>query len=325
MADRWAPGRRLENGYGPTECTVTVLRTRVEAGEPVTIGLPVDGHRAWVLDDRLEEVPHGEPGELCIGGVGLARGYLSRPELTAERFPEHPRLGRIYRTGDLVRFDPATGHHYLGRIDQQVKIRGHRVELGAVESALASLPGVREAVCRLQASPHGARAGGVRHGRRRRAAPAMGRPRAAAEGDGRRAHGAGAVRGPRGAAEAPEREARSEVAPRHRGAVARDGGDVVAPRTDVERLVSEAFGAALGLPGTVSVAADFFLDLGGTSVGAAQVISRLRRHPETSALTVRDLYQARTAAALASRAAAAAPSHAGSAAPRRPAADTRCS
>ncbi len=155
VADRWAPGRRLENGYGPTECTVTVMRTRVEAGEPVSIGFPVDGHRAWVLNDRLEEVAPGEPGELCIGGVGLARGYLARPELTAERFPTHPTLGRIYRTGDLVRFDAASGHHYLGRIDQQVKVRGHRIELGAVESALASLPGVREAVCRLQAAPTG--------------------------------------------------------------------------------------------------------------------------------------------------------------------------
>src|SRR6185295_2555372 len=93
VAARWAPGRRLENGYGPTECSITVVRTPVHPGERVTIGWPVAGNHAWILDDELREVPDGTPGELCIGGAGVTRGYLGRPDLTRERYVEHPRLG----------------------------------------------------------------------------------------------------------------------------------------------------------------------------------------------------------------------------------------
>jgi amino acid adenylation domain-containing protein len=95
VAERWARGRRLENGYGPTECTVTALRTWIRPGSDVSIGTPVPGISAWVLDDSLRQVRDGETGELYLGGVGLARAYHGRPELTAERFPEHPTLGRI--------------------------------------------------------------------------------------------------------------------------------------------------------------------------------------------------------------------------------------
>jgi amino acid adenylation domain-containing protein len=101
VADRWAPGRRLVNGYGPTEGTVTALRGDVKAGEPITIGRPVPGVSACVLDEALQEVAGGGEGELCLGGIGLARGYWRRPELTAEKFIDHPSLGRLYR--------PATG------------------------------------------------------------------------------------------------------------------------------------------------------------------------------------------------------------------------
>ncbi len=87
------------NGYGPTECTVTSLRGRIKEGEPITIGRPVRGLQAWVLDESLAEVPDGEQGELYLGGIGLARGYRHRPELTAEKFPVHPRFGHLYRTG----------------------------------------------------------------------------------------------------------------------------------------------------------------------------------------------------------------------------------
>ena len=150
LADRWAPGRWLENGYGPTECTVTVLRERVRQKEPVTIGRPLRGNHAWVLDASGQEVPDGEEGELCIGGTGLARGYLNRPELTEEKFPTHPRLGRIYHTGDLVRRDQRGDYFFLGRIDSQVKLRGYRIELEEIESHLVQCQGVREAACRIQ-------------------------------------------------------------------------------------------------------------------------------------------------------------------------------
>ena len=138
VAERWAPGRRLENGYGPTECTVTALRTWIRPGDDVSIGIPVPGISAWVLDDSLREVPDGETGELCLGGVALARGYHRRPELTAQRFPEHLTLGRIYRTGDLAHRAPDGVFYVHGRIDSQVKLRGHRVELEEIEACLTN-------------------------------------------------------------------------------------------------------------------------------------------------------------------------------------------
>src|SRR6185295_1614120 len=150
VADRWSVGRRLVNGYGPTECTVTALRGRIRKGEPITIGSPVRGLQARVLNESLEEVADGEQGELCLGGLGLARGYHNQPELTAKKFPTHPLFGRIYRTGDLVHRDPNGSFFYHGRIDSQVKLRGYRIELEAIESRLAECEGVRAAACNVQ-------------------------------------------------------------------------------------------------------------------------------------------------------------------------------
>src|SRR5262252_10599318 len=152
VAELWSPGRWLENGYGPTECTVTCVRTRMIPGEPVTIGRPLEGNRAYVLDGDLRELPVGEIGELFMAGVCLARGYLGRPDLTRERFLDHPRLGRIYRTGDLARKLPSGDLTFHGRADTQVKIRGHRLELTAVESELCRCNGIIEAACRVQAN-----------------------------------------------------------------------------------------------------------------------------------------------------------------------------
>jgi amino acid adenylation domain-containing protein len=130
----------LWNMYGPTETTIWSAIAKVEAGCPVAIGSPIAKTRLYVLDRALQLVPLGVPGELCIGGAGLARGYLNRPELTRERFVPDPYSeepgARIYRTGDLVRRLRDGTLEFLGRLDHQVKIRGHRVELGEVETAL---------------------------------------------------------------------------------------------------------------------------------------------------------------------------------------------
>jgi amino acid adenylation domain-containing protein len=150
LADRWSKGRRLLNTYGPTECTVIATVADLRPGEPVSIGQPVAGVHAHVLNEALEEVAESQWGELCVGGSRLARGYLNRPEHTAEKFVAHPRLGRIYRTGDLVHRGPDGKLYYHGRADTQVKIRGHRIELEEIEMRLAEASGVRTAACTVQ-------------------------------------------------------------------------------------------------------------------------------------------------------------------------------
>ena len=150
-AARWSVGRRLVNMYGPTETTIYATAHPCEPGAAVAppIGRPVAGVRVHVLDARGEPVPIGVPGELYVGGTGVARGYLGRPDLTAERFVPDALSGevsaRTYRTGDRVRWLPSGELEYLGRADAQLKIRGVRIEPGEVEAALLRQPGVREA------------------------------------------------------------------------------------------------------------------------------------------------------------------------------------
>jgi non-ribosomal peptide synthase protein (TIGR01720 family) len=137
------------NMYGPTETTIWSTVHRLVGGERVLIGRPIANTRVYVLDEALSPAPIGVPGELYIGGDGLARGYLRRPDLTADRFLPDPfgaEGARMYRTGDLARWLPAGVLECLGRLDAQVKLRGFRIELGEIEVALADHPGVREAV-----------------------------------------------------------------------------------------------------------------------------------------------------------------------------------
>jgi amino acid adenylation domain-containing protein len=153
-----APDTVLVNEYGPTETVVGCCVYRVPSGKPqsrsIPIGRPIANTQLYVLDHHLQLVPIGVPGELYIGGAGLARGYLNRPELTAERFIPHPFRNepgaRLYKTGDLVRWLPDGNLEFLGRLDQQVKLRGFRIEPGEIEAALAEHPQVREAVVILR-------------------------------------------------------------------------------------------------------------------------------------------------------------------------------
>jgi thioesterase domain-containing protein/acyl carrier protein len=146
-------GARLHHQYGPTEATVDVTVWEcapVERRERIPIGRPIGNARAYILDADLQPAPVGVPGELCLGGRVLARGYLNLPGLTAERFIPDPfgasAGARLYRTGDLARYLPGGEIEFLGRIDQQVKVRGYRIEPGEVEAALAAHPRVRESV-----------------------------------------------------------------------------------------------------------------------------------------------------------------------------------
>ena len=165
---------RVFNVYGPSEDTTysTIELVPRDAARP-SLGRPVAGERAYVLDRWGSRQPVGIPGDIHFSGEGLSRGYLGRPELTAERYLPDPFSGepggRMYRTGDLGRRLADGGLDFLGRLDDQVKVRGHRVELGEIESLLGAAPGVREAaVVAVDGPGGGAPPGRLRGGRRRR-------------------------------------------------------------------------------------------------------------------------------------------------------------
>jgi amino acid adenylation domain-containing protein len=152
LARKWGGRLRLFNGYGPTEAAVcaTMYRCSPDAGSSVPIGPPIANVQIYILDAGRQPVPVGVAGEIFIGGVGVGRGYLNRPELTAGRFIANPFSAdpdsRLYKTGDLARWLPDGNIEYIGRNDFQVKIRGFRVELGEIEARLLACEGVREAV-----------------------------------------------------------------------------------------------------------------------------------------------------------------------------------
>ncbi|MCL2533503.1 MAG: amino acid adenylation domain-containing protein, partial [Nocardiaceae bacterium] len=159
LVAKWAPGRRMFNGYGPTETTIQAsVSEAMQPGEVVNIGGPAIGFREAVLDGRLQPVPVGVPGELYISGPGVARGYHNRPGLTADRFVADP-FGepgtRMYRTGDVVRWRPDHTIEYIGRSDFQVKVRGFRIELGEIDAVLTRHPAVTFAATLGHTGPSG--------------------------------------------------------------------------------------------------------------------------------------------------------------------------
>ncbi len=150
---RGYPGLQAHNLYGPTEYTVDTLRAPLAGSERPVVGRPIAGTRVYVLDARLQPVPSGALGELYVSGAGLALGYLARGDLSAARFVANPFDGhgaRMYRTGDLVRWNLDGALEFTGRCDDQVKVRGYRVELGEVENALSLLPGVESVIVLAQ-------------------------------------------------------------------------------------------------------------------------------------------------------------------------------
>ncbi|MFF3071581.1 amino acid adenylation domain-containing protein [Kitasatospora sp. NPDC057904] len=320
IATVWARGPRLVNGYGPTECTVTCVRQDIAPGERIAIGHPVPGTQAWVLDENLQPVPDGVEGELYVGGEAPAIGYLHQPRLTAERFPVHRLLGRLYRTGDLAYQEPDGTLVYCGRVDSQVKLRGHRIELEAVEACLAGAPGVREVACCVQ--DEGAGQILVAH--------VVPSDDAAPPGFGELSdHVRRALPPPM----VPARFGLASSLPRGvSGKLRRDLLPTLAPYPPQDELpgpggkepdgvlavVARAAGWVLGLR-EVPLHADFFTDLGGSSVHAAALVSELRAVPATASLTVRDVYEARTISVLASRAVRQGPPQSTGASPQIPA------
>jgi len=275
----------------------------VHADEPATagvvpIGRPVDNTQMYVLDAEFQPVPVGVVGELYIGGVGLARGYLKRPDLTAERFIPHPHSteagARLYRTGDLGRYLPDGQLECLGRVDRQVKIRGYRIELEEIETVLTEQAGVREAVVVARADaghdktlvayvvPTGdALSVEELRTRLRPRLPAYMMPAAFVLMDALPLTRNGKI------------DLRALPAP---GREPGGGREFVAPRTALEETVAGIWAEVLGLE-RVGVADNFF-ELGGHSLLATRIISRLRDTFRLE-LPLRVLFEAPTVAELA--------------------------
>lgn len=299
------PGLRLVNAYGPTEGTTiaavhTVAGTPAEGGR-LPIGTPIADTRLHVLDPWGREAGFGVPGELHLGGAGLARGYVGRPDLTAERFVPSPFVPgeRLYRTGDVVRWREDGELEYLGRADTQVKIRGVRIEPDEIAGALAELPSVRAAVVDVRGEGEDRRL--VGYVTTRDGGPAD--PAALRAGL--------AARLPAAMVPAwyvtlpelpvtPNGKVDRRALPEPTAADRVQAAEHVAPRDAAEEAVARVWADLLGLP-EVSVHDDF-LALGGHSLLATRAVARLADLLGVE-LAVRDLFEAPTVARLAARAA----------------------
>ncbi len=296
-------GAELHNLYGPTEAAidVTAYHCTVEnltGAARVPIGAPIDNIRVYVLDEHGQPLPVGVPGELHLAGVGLAHGYLNRPELTAEKFITGLDGQRLYRTGDLARWRPDGTIDYLGRIDGQIKLRGLRIELGEIEVALREQPGVRDAAVVVREDTPGDRRlvaylvmtspatdpmdpVALRLALKRRLPDYM-VPSAFVE-----------------LAELPlspngKLDRRALPVPQRTREVE---APFVAPGTPTEIMVAGIWSEVLDVP-QVGLDDDFF-DLGGHSLLAVQVVAKLRRAAGEAGVTVMDLFKHRTVRELA--------------------------
>ncbi|ATZ23947.1 Tyrocidine synthase 3 [Streptomyces lavendulae subsp. lavendulae] len=288
---------RLVNVYGPTETTIWSATWEVPAGPAaVSIGAPIDNTQLYIVDSFMEPVPVGVVGELCIAGDGVAQGYVGRPGLTADRFVPDPFGApgtRLYRTGDLARRLADGEIEFLGRTDHQVKIRGYRIELGEIESRLLAHPAVKDAavVARTEESGDtwlvgylipGGGSGAVDQGEvrsfLRESLPDYMVPGAFVELEAWPLNTAGKL--DRKALPAPEVSVQAEY---------------VAPRTETEERIAEAWAASLGLE-KVSVE-DSFFDLGGDSIRAIVLVGAIRS--AGFQVAVQDVFEHRTVAELA--------------------------
>jgi amino acid adenylation domain-containing protein/FkbM family methyltransferase len=304
LANQLAPRcAELWNMYGPTETTIWSAVGRVSAGDgPVFLGQPIANTRIYVLDRELQPVPMGVPGELCIGGDGVARGYHNRAELTAERFVKDPYSARpgakLYRTGDLVRIRSAGKTEFLGRLDDQVKVRGVRIELGEIESAMNRHPAIREAVAAARDDSSG---------ERQLVAYYVADPGQAPTTDELRRHAKELL--PEGMI--PSAFVRMEALPRTlNGKIDRKAlpapeqtrpqlaEKMVAPRTPEEEALAGIWAKCLGIE-RVGIHDDFF-DLGGHSLLATRLMHQVHERFQVE-LPVRALFEAPTVAGLTER------------------------
>ncbi|WP_156727241.1 non-ribosomal peptide synthetase, partial [Streptomyces apocyni] len=296
LVNTWAPKVRLVNAYGPTESTVAATVTTAlppGTGQP-PIGTPIANTRTYILDSALRPVPPGTAGELYIAGPGLARGYLNRPSLTAERFTADPFGApgeRMYRTGDAALWARDGQIHYLGRTDQQVKLRGYRIELDEINTTLTTHPHITQAVTLIREDQ-----------------PGIKRLVSYLVPDGDHAPDVSELRAHL-ATTLPEYmipaafvtlttlpltpnsklDRKALPAPEYTTTPGRE------PRTPQEKLLADLFAETLGLP-TINID-DSFFQLGGDSIVSIQLVSRARK--AGLVFTPREVFEHRTVAALA--------------------------
>ncbi|MCP5020323.1 MAG: amino acid adenylation domain-containing protein, partial [bacterium] len=304
LVDKWSKTKWLENGYGPTECTVTVVRGRLQPGGPITIGKAVAGNETLILGSDGELVTDGQKGELCIRGQGLARGYHDLPEFTAQKFEQHPELGRIYHTGDWVRRDQDSNLVFLGRMDSQVKLRGYRIELQEIEVRLQGFDGVLESACTIlgQGTSAVLVALAVGSGGQAASPNILDRLRDQIPGHMVPSRLFWVDRLPTDVSGKLDRKAlETEALELQCPGLEISDSATLRGSSELETSLLSAMGKVLPPGPPPAPRSDFFLDLGGDSLAAATLISDLRKQSETAALTVRDIYELRTAQALAER------------------------
>ncbi|PNQ82013.1 non-ribosomal peptide synthetase [Paenibacillus sp. F4] len=268
------PQLRLANIYGPTENTTfsTIYDITEPQTQAIPIGRPIDHSTAYVVNRSLKLQPIGAWGELIVGGDGVGRGYLNRPELTAEKFIESPfRSGEYcYRTGDLVRWRADGVLEYKGRMDEQVKIRGYRIELGEIETRLSTIPGVKESVVTVRQDDHGQKQLCAYFATDSELSASDLRNILSQDLPGYMVPSYFVQLSRLPLTLNGKVDRRALPAPEHN---LDTGMDYVAPETDVQQALATAWGAILGIP-KVGIQDNFF-HLGGDSIKAIQVSSRL--------------------------------------------------
>jgi non-ribosomal peptide synthetase-like protein len=288
LVKRWSrPGLRILNTYGPTEASVVATYSECSPNKEVTIGKPLPGYELFILNEHLLEVMPGEQGELCIAGPALARGYVNRPESTAEKFVVHPHSNqRLYRTGDLA-FKTANGElQFAGRIDDQIKLRGFRVELNEIETVMMDYAGISQAVVALPEPTQSTLVAYLLLEQHQKVD-------LDAFKDFLRSHLPDyMVPGLFELVEAFPLLASGKV---NRKALPKPTSlnpkkHYNPPVSELEKDIAGIWGKAFN-HSAVSMDDDFFYDLGGHSLHAAQVISNLRKLPSLKSISILDLYQ----------------------------------
>ncbi|MBC7473526.1 MAG: amino acid adenylation domain-containing protein [Candidatus Sericytochromatia bacterium] len=306
LIEKWSkPNRRLFNTYGPTEATVIATYSELKIGKKVTIGHPIPNYSTFILRDNGTKADIDQEGELLIGGIGLARGYLGKDDLTKEKFVYLPEINpdgdhRLYRTGDLVKFNQLGEIEFLGRIDDQVKIRGFRVELSEIEVVINSIDGVKTSITSLMELNHGIQT-----------LVAYIIPKSKPE-NVNIDHLYEVLKTKLPAYMIPQQiEFIQEIPILANGKAdrknlpvpinnSRNSKNFIAPITDVEKKITEAWENAFGID-KISINDHFFYDLGGHSLLVSIVISNLRKNPSMETLKFSDIYESPTIEELAKK------------------------